>query len=63
MRDPRSQSPRLLTVRQAADQLSLAERTIRRMIDTDQLPAVRLGRSIRIRQEDILHIVRMGLIR
>lgn len=63
MRDPRSHPPRLLTVREAADQLSLAERTIRRMIETGQLPAVRLGRNIRIRQEDVLDAVRMGLIR
>lgn len=63
MPHPRSQPPRLLTVRQAADQLSLSERTIRRMIDTDELPVVRVGRSIRIRQEDVLGIVRMGLIR
>ena len=54
---------RLLTVGEAAKQLSLSERTLRRMIAGGDLPAVRLGRAVRIRQEDVFHIVRAGLIR
>lgn len=54
---------RLLTVSDAAKQLSLSERTLRRMITGGDLPAFRLGRAIRIRQEDVFHLVRSGLIR
>jgi excisionase family DNA binding protein len=54
---------RLLTVGEAAKQLSLSERTLRRMIAGGDLPAVRLGRAVRIRQEDVFHLVRAGLIR
>ena len=54
---------RLLTVGEAARQLSLSERTVRRMIAGGDLPAVRLGRAVRIRQEDVFYLVRSGLIR
>jgi excisionase family DNA binding protein len=43
----------LLSVRDAADALSVSERTVRRMIATGELSVVRLGRSVRIRQLDL----------
>jgi excisionase family DNA binding protein len=54
---------RLLTVSEAAKQLSLSERTLRRMIASGDLPAVRLGRAVRVRQEEVFYLVRNGLIR
>lgn len=38
----------LLTVREAANQLGVSERTIKRRIATGELPVVRVGRSVRI---------------
>ncbi|MEQ9145452.1 MAG: helix-turn-helix domain-containing protein [Parvibaculaceae bacterium] len=57
------QTLRLLTVSEAAKQLSLSDRTVRRMIASGDLPAVRLGRAVRVRQEDVFFLVRSGLIR
>ena len=48
---------RLITVREAAYRLSLAEITVRRMIRRNELPVVRIGkRSIRIPLEDVERI-------
>ena len=46
-------SDRLLTVRQAADVLGHSVSTVRILINRGTLPAVKLGRSIRIRQSDL----------
>lgn len=43
-----SSTETLLTVRQAAEFLRLSQRTVRRMIADGRLPAMRIGRSIRI---------------
>lgn len=42
-------APQLLTVGQVADVLQLSRRTVQRLIDVGDLPAVRLGpRSLRV---------------
>lgn len=44
----------LLTIRQAADLLSISERTMRRIIQRGEVPTVRmLGRVIRVRPADL----------
>jgi excisionase family DNA binding protein len=50
----------LLTVGEAAAILHLSPRTIRRMIKRGELYVVRVGRSIRIRPEDIENIISGG---
>jgi len=48
---------RLITIREAAYRLSLAEITVRRMIRRNELPVVRIGkRSVRIPLEDVERI-------
>ena len=42
---------RLLTVKEVADLLHLSTRQVRRMITQNDIQAVRLGRSVRIRPE------------
>ena len=42
---------RLLTVKEVADLLHLSTRQVRRMIAQNDIQAVRLGRSVRIRPE------------
>ena len=44
----------LLSVPAAAERLGISIRTVRRMIDAGELHVHRLGRSIRISEEDIV---------
>lgn len=43
----------LLTVKEAAEVLSLTPDTIYRMTKTGRLPSVRIGRTIRIKKDDL----------
>lgn len=43
-----------LSTAEAADLLGVVPRTLYRMIDTDGLPAYRVGRPIRLRRGDVL---------
>ena len=43
-----------LSTAEAADLLGVVPRTLYRMIDTDGLPAYRIGRPIRLRRGDVL---------
>ena len=43
----------LRTVKQAASQAQVSPRTIRRLIARGELPAVRIGRSVRIQPRDL----------
>ena len=47
----------LMTIGEAATILRVARRTIRRMIKRGELHAVRIGRSVRIRRQDIERII------
>ena len=47
----------LLTVEEAAERCHLSERQIRRHIQTHTLKAVRLGRAVRIRPEDLENFI------
>ncbi len=42
-----------LTIGEVKDLLKVSERTVRRWISTGELPALKIGRSVRIREEDI----------
>jgi excisionase family DNA binding protein len=44
---------RLLTVRQAAVELAVTEWVVRTAIWDGALPAVRIGRAVRVRREDL----------
>lgn len=45
--------PDILTIRQLADYLTVSEKTVYRMLDRHQLPAIRVGAQWRFRQQDI----------
>ena len=47
----------LITVGEAATILHVSTRTIRRLIERGKLQAVRVGRSVRIRPSDIMHVI------
>jgi excisionase family DNA binding protein len=52
LNDARSRS-RYVTVAEVADLLRVSNMTVYRLVQSGQLPAVRVGRSYRIREEDV----------
>jgi excisionase family DNA binding protein len=50
----------LLTVKEAATLLRVSAKTIRRLIEREELQAVRIGRSVRLRSADVLRIIEQG---
>ncbi len=44
---------RFLTVQEVADQLRVSSMTVYRLIKSGELPAVRVGRSFRVREPDV----------
>jgi len=50
---PQDQKPQqFMTVKMAAELLSLSTKSVRRLISEGELPVCRLGRSVRIAQSD-----------
>ena len=45
--------PRYVTVAEVADQLRVSNMTVYRLVQSGQLAAVRVGRSYRIREDDV----------
>jgi excisionase family DNA binding protein len=54
---PASDSARLLTVIEVAEQLHLSTRTIRRMITSREIKVVRLGRSVRVHPQALAELL------
>ena len=50
---PNESRPRFVTVAEVANQLRVSNMTVYRLIQSDRLPATRVGRSYRIREEDV----------
>ncbi|HLN18366.1 MAG TPA: helix-turn-helix domain-containing protein [Acidimicrobiales bacterium] len=48
-----SGQPRFLTVGEVATALRVSNMTVYRLINSGDLPAVRIGRSFRLREEDL----------
>jgi excisionase family DNA binding protein len=44
---------RFVTVAEVAEQMRVSNMTVYRLVQAGQLPAVRIGRSYRIREEDV----------
>lgn len=44
---------KLLTVHQAAEMLSVCDKTVRRLITSEALRSLRVGRAIRISEDDL----------
>jgi len=49
---------RLLTVQEAAQYLTISERTVWSMLKNNRLPAVRFGRTVRIDPADLDNFIR-----
>lgn len=50
---PNEARSRFVTVAEVADQLRVSNMTVYRLVQAGQLPATRVGRSYRIREEDV----------
>jgi excisionase family DNA binding protein len=57
MAEARAPRARLLTIEEAAEQLGVTPRMIRRLTASRRLPFVKVGRLVRIRDTDIAHCV------
>ncbi len=53
-------APSVCTVKEAAFRLRVSSATIRRLIATGQIPASRVGRSVRINRQTIERLVCSG---
>jgi excisionase family DNA binding protein len=49
----KQKQPALLTVKEAAAELRVSDRTVYRAIEAGSIPARRVGRLLRIRREDL----------
>jgi excisionase family DNA binding protein len=58
-----SAPPPLLSAQEVADQLGVAERTVRRWIQSGKLPAKKTGRSFAIRLEDVERVIGVSIRR
>ena len=50
--------PSLMTVQNVADDAQVSPKTVRRWIDSGDLAVIRLGRQIRVKDEDWLAFIR-----
>lgn len=53
--------PRLLTVEQTAGQWQVSSRFVRDLIKRGAVPAIRIGRSVRVARETVEQIAREGI--
>jgi excisionase family DNA binding protein len=60
-RIPLSPVEQLLTADMVAERLRVSVRTVRRWNATGLLPATRIGRSVRLRQDDVNRLIRSGI--
>ena len=51
---------KLLKAGEVAERLAVSPVTVRKWIFAGRLPTVRLGRAVRVKEEDIEALVRMG---
>ena len=58
--DPGNLDDTFLTVAEVAELLKLNQQTVRNWIDQGSLPAVRVGRRVRIRRSDLERILAEG---
>ena len=50
----------LSTINEVADRLKLSTRKVHQLIHSGHLPKVQIGRSVRIREDDLAALVRRG---
>jgi excisionase family DNA binding protein len=60
MAEEKSPREEFLTVKEVAETLKLNQQTVRNWIDSGYLPAVRIGRRVRIKRSDFDQLVERG---
>lgn len=53
---------RLLTAQDVADYLNISRSLVYEMIKRRELPSVRMGRSVRVRYEDLMEFIQAHLV-
>jgi excisionase family DNA binding protein len=53
--------PRFLTVAEVAELMRVSKMTVYRMVHAGEMPAVRMGRSFRVPQAAVEHLISEGL--
>ena len=53
---------RLVRIPEAAKILALSERQVWHLLESGALPAVRIGRTTRIRASDLLRMIKLGIV-
>ena len=51
--------PRLFTIRQVAEHLSISDKTVRRWVEDGSLVVHRIGRQLRISEEDLAAFIKL----
>ena len=51
--------PAMLSVEQAANMLNVSEQSIRRMVNREEIPSIKIGRIIRIPRQKTLEILKL----
>jgi excisionase family DNA binding protein len=49
--------PRLLSLKAVAERVSVSTKTLRRMIGRGELPVIRVGRQIRIAEDELMRFL------
>ena len=55
-----NEKPEVYTIDMAAEYLKVSAQTIRKLIETGELPAVKIGRLWRIRRQDLDELLKGG---
>ena len=50
----------LLTIQETASRCAISTRMVRKLITMTELPAVRVGRCVRLREDDVEALIRRG---
>jgi len=51
---------RLLKIETVAERLAVSPLTVRKWVAAGKLPIIRIGRSVRVKEDDLLAVIRTG---
>lgn len=63
LRSPRYPEPTWFTVAEVAERMRVSRMTVYRLVEARELPATRIGRSVRINRDDLERYLRDAVFR